>query len=304
MQKASTKINIRKLRKRIFIFLMLAYPVAHFLIFWIFVNFNSVLLAFQRMLIQEQRVVWTLDNFRIIWNMLRVNNNFQQMILNSLSYVPIISFISLPLAIISSYFMFKKIPGAPVYRVLFFLPSIIPLIVLTIAFQMALDPIFGMVPNALDTLTGSRTRGPVWFGDWDMAQFSIYLFMIWSGLGFSIILLSSAMARLPREILEYSKLDGAGAMRELFSIYIPLIWPTITTLFVLGLMGFFGIAMQPMFLTGTLHETLGLRIFLSTRGGANVYFAAALGLAGTLIVAPIILTVRFIMERFHRDVSF
>lgn len=295
-------------RKRIFIVLMLAYPVFHFLFFWVFINFNSILLTFQRFVafpsVKYPEVGWYFvgfENYANLFERYRVNELFRQLIGNSLTYAVLNVGVILPLSILVAYILFKRVPGNKFFRALFFLPSIIPLVVLTLAFKTALDPIRGFVPSFLNLL---GINSPMFFGNTQSSQFSIYLFMIWSGLGYNIILLSSAMARLPIEVLESGKLEGISAPRELFQMVIPLIWPNLTTLVIFGLMSVFGVALQPMMLSGNVNNTIGLEIFSQSQGDTNLSYPATLGLVCSLIGAPIIVSIRFGMERFFKEASY
>ncbi|MDR0426781.1 MAG: sugar ABC transporter permease [Clostridiales bacterium] len=298
-----------KTRKRIFIVVMLAYPVFHFLFFWIFVNFNSILLTFRRYVAfpsdRYPEVGWyfvDFENYRYIFDRFSVNQGFRQMIWNSLTYAVLNVGVMFPLSLLAAYILFKRVPASKFFRALFFLPSIIPMVVLTLAFKTSLDPIRGFVPAALKAV---GIGSPMFFGNAVFSQFSIYLFMIWSGLGYNIILLSSAMARLPIEVLESGKLEGIGAPRELLQMVVPLIWPNITTMIVLGLISVFGVSLQPLMLSGgELNKTIGLEIFLQSQGENNLSYPATLGLICSLIGAPVIVGIRTLLERFFQEASY
>lgn len=298
----------KKNRRRLFIFLMLAYPLFHFLFFWVFINFDSVLLSFQSLTRSDdylaQASTWSfvgLKNYKLLFEEIFVNKYTRQMIFNSLSYVVLNVGVILPLSILASFILFKRLPLSRFFRVMFFLPSIIPLAALMIAFKAMIDPQQGSLSLLIQTL---GFEAPGFLTTTQSSQFTIYLFMMWSGMGFNIILLSSAMARMPMEVLESGKLDGVKGFKELFLIYIPLIWPNITTMVMLGLMSTFTVALQPMMMTGNINETIGLRIFSNSMGNTNLSGTAALGIVCTLVAAPIVLLIRFIMERFNKDVAF
>lgn len=302
----------KKRRRGLFITLMLAYPVAHFLFFWIFINFDSILLSFQDLVSPNEfdyeagAATWQLIGFKHYRNLFQeisVNRYTQQMIWNSLSYFVLNVGVILPLSLLASFVMFKRIPASGFFRVMFFLPSIIPLAALTIAFKAMLDSEQGSLVLLLNVL---GIKNVAFMAPASHSQMTIYLFMIWSGMGYNIILLSSAMARLPLEVLESGRLDGVKGLRELVQIYVPLIWPNITTMVVLGLMSTFGVALQPLMISGgTPNETIGLRIYTRSQGDETGLPAiAALGIVCTLILAPVVLVVKWLMERKHKDVSF
>lgn len=293
-----------------FIILMIAYPLLHFIVFWGVVNFNSILRTFQRYVAIENGVVvnkWVfagLQNFRNAWESI-ITVEGRRIIVNSLGYMIVSDFISLPLAIVSSYFLYKKMFMAKAFRVIFFLPSIIPIVVLATVYRFQFDPQLGPV-SSLFRMFGNEP--PNWFGLYPNSQFMIYLYCIWAGLGYNVLLLSGSIGRLPEDIFEYSKLEGTPMTKELFRIVIPLIWPTITTTFILGLTSVFGVMLQPMMILPgepTVY-TIALRIYNSV-GAANEASRPSIiayGLLLSMMALPIILLARFIMERIYSDVEF
>ena len=116
-----------KIKKTVFIALMLAWPILHLAVFWFYVNYNSIVMAFQ-----NTAGKFTLDNFKTYFLDLKdVNDMAFKSIINSLIGFLVGEFISLPVALVFSYFMFKGVPGSKTFRVIFFLPSIISAVVLT-----------------------------------------------------------------------------------------------------------------------------------------------------------------------------
>lgn len=304
------KIWNKKNKRRLFIILMLAYPVLHFLFFWVFININSIIMTFQTWhestdfedLGSSYFKFAGLLNYKVFFFNLAHDKHTQKMILNSLSYVVLNIGIIFPLSLIAAYILFKKIPLGGFYRVMFFLPSIIPLAALVVSFKSMVDSQQGSLIMLLQMF---KIPDPGFLKTTESMQMSIWIFMIWSGMGYNIILFSSAMARMPIEILESGKLEGVSAPRELLQICIPLIWPNITTMVMLGLMSTFTVAMQPMMISGSVNNTIGLYIYSNSLGSnSGLVSAATLGLVCTAVAAPVVLLVRFFMERCFRDVTF
>lgn len=302
--------NKRHRRDLIFVAILLAYPVLQFVGTWLFVNVGSLLMAFQRDVRGE--TVWTFDHFikavTIIFdsqNDLGVPglNNAVIAILNSLGYGIITIFISLPLSLLFAYFLQKKMPFANVLRVIFFLPNIIPIVALTMAYNMPLQP-GGYLYAILDKM------GLAWdiYGKWPSSQAMVYLYCIWAGLGYNVVLLSGAIGRIPKEIFESAQLDGAGYFTEFTKITIPLIWPTIITLVVLGMTNVLTLYLQPYLLANGrgLTDTIAMQIFNSVGTyDLNAYGEnAAKGLLFSVIWAPLVLLVRNRMSKKYADVDF
>ncbi len=200
-------------RDYIFVAVLLAYPVLQFVITWVFVNIGALRLAFIRVdrAGNFAEFIW-FDNFaRVLRNIFTspenntgvswLNNNLV-VVLNSFGYAFITIFISLPLSMLFSYFLDKKMPLANVFRVIFFLPNIIPVVALTMSFALPLKNVIGADM----------------FKNWPGGQMYVYLYCIWAGLGYNVVLLSGAIGRIPKEIYESAQLDGAGYFTEFIKI--------------------------------------------------------------------------------------
>lgn len=113
------------------------------------------------------------------------------------------------------------------------------------------------------------------------------------------------MSRVPKEVIESARLDGAGMWREMLKIVLPLCWPTISVLLLLNLASIFTATGPILLLTkgeaGT--KTLSYWIFDLTR--MNVLGEpAALGLVCTLLLFPIILVSRWGLNKVYANVEF
>lgn len=285
---STTKEKKRKLSKKqrdyIFVAIMLLYPLAQFIFTWSFVNIRSLLLAFQKGSItgyewvgfETISRVWY-DSFHNYANTTGVSwlNNSSVIILNSLGFALITIFISLPLSMLFSYFLSKKMPLANLFRIIFFLPNIIPVVVLTFAFKMAYQPNVGYLYPLIKALGISETASKTY----PMSQIIVYLYCIWAGLGYNIILLSGAIGRIPKELLESAKIDNCGYFKEFFHIVVPMIWPTVVTLVILGMTNVLTLYLQPLFLTGGEGNTwtISLQIWdsVDTRNPKDLCEAAA-----------------------------
>ncbi|MDY0385461.1 sugar ABC transporter permease [Trichlorobacter sp.] len=287
----------------IFIFVMLFYPVGHFLLMWFGVNINSILLTFQwpvRGKLEFLALNELFFNYETLFLSFKMEST-QSMFLASLAYFVISCLVTLPISLFFSYFIFKKIRGNGFFKIIFFIPSILPLIILTIVYRYGIFSNQGILSPMLNALNINVANLFIDQG----ARWMVWLFCIWAGIGYNVILLTAGMSRVPREILESCKMDGVKPMREFFKVIIPLTWPTITTLFILGMMSVFNVFMQPMFITQGQYDTMtiGLHIYQAS-GGAGLNEPATLGLFCSIIGAPIILLVRHLLNKAYGDVEF
>jgi multiple sugar transport system permease protein/N-acetylglucosamine transport system permease protein len=218
-------------------------------------------------------------------------------------------FILTPVSLLLAYFFFKKMPGHKIFRIMFFIPSLIPGIVVTMLYGFMLDSTFGVFNNFL-TAVGLGRFIPVngWFGSGRMAQNMILVFVLWSGAGGGIILLSANLNRFPAEIFESARIDGAPMRTELFRIVLPLIWPIISLMIVTGCMIVFNVYLPPMILTngGPNGETKTIAFIVMewTTSQYQEYMAAAAGILFSLVGIPFILLIKWGMAKITPVVEY
>ncbi len=304
----------KKSRDYIFISIMLLYPVAQFLITWCFVNINSLIHAFQYGTIEgeykwagfDQFIAVIKDVFTSSVNTTGVSwlNNTSVILFNSLGFAFITIFISLPLSLIFSYFLAKKMPGANIFRAIFFLPNIIPVVALAFSFTMSFDSTYGYLYKFMRWI-GFKDS---FFTIYPTSQIMVYIYCIWAGLGYNIILISGAISRIPKALFESAELDHAGYFKEFFHVVIPCIWPTIVTLIILGMTNVLTLYLQPLLLTNGEGNTytISLDIFLATKSYSPAQYcaAAAKGLLCSAIWAPLILVVRHLLSKIYQGVDY
>ena len=193
---------------------------------------------------------------------------------------------------------------ANVFRAIFFLPNIIPIVALTFAFRMSYTNPFGYLSGMFEAL-GIRA------GKYPTAQILVYIYCIWAGLGYNIILFSGAIGRIPKELFESAELDHAGYFKEFIHVVIPCIWPTIVTLIVLGMTHVLTLYMHPYLLTNydtSSTYSIALSIFQTAgNDGAmpnELHQVTAYGLFFSLIWAPIILLVRHLLSKKYQGIGY
>lgn len=112
-----------------------------------------------------------------------------------------------------------RVRGLAFFRTVVFLPQVVAMVVIAIAWRQIYAPDGSL--NSLLSWAGleSWTRG--WLGEYDFALPAIGLIGTWFESGLVTVLLLAGMARIPRELYEACRLDGAGAVREFFAVTLP-----------------------------------------------------------------------------------
>ena len=301
MLKKYTKMERKRFK---FVALMLAIPVLHFLVFYVYINANSFVLAFT-----DYAGNFTLANFKQIWDEIVEPPSMALLpsIGRSMITWAITLFIVFPLNVLFAYAMFKKVKGASVFRLIFLLPGIIGSVVMTTMFRYLVDGGISELFYKLGWISDELYQSGFFYGDNSFG--TILAYGIWTGLAGNVIVLAGALTRVPDSVLEAAKLDGVNFFQEFFSITLPLIWPTVSTLIIYRLGSVFLADSGTYLLTGLGNKqasTGGYYIFtkvyeVTESGNLNaVHYPAAVGLALTLITVPFVLIIRNLIEK-HTD---
>lgn len=189
---------------------------------------------------------------------------------------------------------------------MFFLPGIICSTVMVMIYKkmIAIDgPIV-----ALMMLFNKNAQPPEILSNSDYALNAILVYTLWTGFGSKILLLGGAMVRIPSDVIEYGKLEGIKPLREMVTIIVPMIWPTISTMITLMMTGLFTSSGPILLFTegsyGT--TTISYWIFTMVYGASSGMYplASAVGLFFTIIGLPVVLGVKYLMNKIDADVSY
>ena len=124
-----------------------------------------------------------------------------------------------------------QVRGMGVFRTVIFLPQVIALVVVAVAWRQIYSPV-GPLNQLLDAVgLGALARG--WLGDPSTALIAVGVIGTWIEMGLVMLLMLSGMSRIPQELFEAARLDGAGPVKEFFAIILPAVRGEITVALVL-----------------------------------------------------------------------
>lgn len=290
-----SKINVQK---RIFIVLAVGPPFFGYLLFTLYPNIMSVYYSLLEWNGISQPKFIGFDNFVY---MFRDNFVWQAMLNNVILMltVPVLTvYISVFLAYLLNY---KGYLESPFYKVLFFLPNVLPIVVVGLLWRFIYDGDYGLL-NAVLGLFGIETNF-YWLGDKRTALLAILPVMIWSTVGFYVVIFMNAMKSIPASLYESAKLDGASHMTRLFRITMPLIQPIIRVgvlFLVLGaIKGFEIILIMTNGGPAGATEVIGLYMFNMAfgRGSHNYGYASAIG----MFLFVILVGAKLIIDRITKQ---
>jgi len=130
----------------------------------------------------------------------------------------------------------RDIKGLSFFRTLFYLPSVISGVAVTLLWIWMFQPDFGIINQLLWSLF--RIQGPRWFSADEWVMPSLIIMTLW-GAGGSIIINLARLQSIPTELYEAAEIDGAGAWRRLLHITLPLMTPVIFFQLIMGVIGSF-----------------------------------------------------------------
>ncbi|MFD0715725.1 carbohydrate ABC transporter permease [Paenibacillus sp. GCM10027626] len=241
--------NRTKRMRALFILSMIIYPVAHYLLFTIYVNINTIVYAFKRWNISSGVIEWVgLHNFQEIIEKMFTEAPYKYAVQNTLLWIPLNIFVLLPLSLYAAYMFSKKIRFHNFYRIVYFFPSILSIVIITMVFSFMVSPNVGVVNAVLDAV-GLESLKRSWLGDPSTALGTIFFFCVWAGIGFNAAILLGAIGRIPGDLYEVGELEGITRMKELTKVVVPMIWPTISTLVIIGTSSAFTIFLQSKLLS-------------------------------------------------------
>ena len=130
----------------------------------------------------------------------------------------------------------KNVIAKPIFRALFYMPSMIPMVATVLIWNGVLNEQTGWINIIIENITGIQavgTEGIRWLNDVDLVYYAYTMFGLW-GVGGAMIIFLAGLQGIPTELYEAAKIDGAGWLRQLRSITLPLLTPVIFYQLVLG----------------------------------------------------------------------
>lgn len=296
-QKNATLADIKRSRLLFYVIFMI-FPVLHFSMFYVYVNLNNILLAFQTFTETPSGYVGTFagfENFKVVFQTLAGGRS--QMIGNSFKLFGVNMLVVTPLAIIFSFYIYKKFPFSNFFKLMLFLPRVVSSVVLVLLFQYIVEDVYVELSKADYGLL--TTNG-----------FAVVMFYnIWVGFGVNIMMYSGSMSGINESISEAAQIDGANIVQEFFQITIPMIFPTITTFIVVGIATLFTdqMGLYTFFGENSNFETVGYFLLIQSKYSDLVSpypdtlsysQISAFGLMVTAIILPLTLTLRHLFEKY------
>lgn len=183
-------------------------------------------------------------------------------------------------------------------RVIFFLPSVTSVVVITYVWKQLFNADFGFINTVMVQLGLPPQQ---WLTNPSLALPSLIVMLIWAGLGWDALIITAGLRSIPDELYDAAKVDGASGWTEFRYITLPLLRPTLTFVLVTSVIYLWGLFAQPQLLTGggPLRGTQTIALYLYDVGFRYHKFGYASAMAITLSI--IMFVSSYINFRFVRQ---
>ena len=121
----------------------------------------------------------------------------------------------------------EKIKGQNFFRIVFYIPNILSVVVIAGIFSAIYEPENGMLNSILSAISGETVM--ILWKDQPMVIVSVIIAMVWQAIGYYMVMYMASMSAVPESLYESAGLDGAGRLTQFFQLTLPLIWTNIRT---------------------------------------------------------------------------
>ncbi len=261
-----------------------------FLIFVLFPTVASLVLAFTSYdMLTPPRFVG-LDNFRAML----ADARFLKAVSVTLRYVMISVPLKLFLALLVAMALAQKIPGVGLYRLVYYLPSLVGS---SVAVAIMWQKIFARDGLVNSFLQPFGIHGPNWVAHPSFALYTLTLLSAWA-FGSSMVIFLAGLKQIPAEFYEAAAVDGATAWQRTWYLTLPLLSPVLFFNLVIQMIHAFQVFTQVFLITngGPMDETLFYSLYLYQKGFKHFEMGYASAMAWVLLV--IIATATALVFRF------
>jgi multiple sugar transport system permease protein len=218
-----------------------------FILFTLFVIFAIVFsfwLSFHKWdILSPDKPYVGLANYKQIFH----DEDFHKAIVNTLFYTSTIP-IGLAIGLGVALLLNQQIRARGLFRTLYYLPVITPLVVAAIIWKWIYAGDYGLLNYYL--LKAHIVGAPIlWLSNYNTAMWAVIIMSIWKGIGFIMVVYLAGLQAIPGELYEAAEVDGANAWQKFRKITLPLLAPTTFFLVIISVIGSFQVFTQIFIMT-------------------------------------------------------
>ncbi|MBO4594539.1 MAG: sugar ABC transporter permease [Clostridia bacterium] len=291
-------------KETVFYVCVVTLPIVQFLIFYVYANINSFTLSLKNWTAAEGFTWAGITNYKNMWLELTTpNTNLNVGMINAIK-VYLLGWIIKPLQLLFPFYVYKKMPCHGFFKIMLFLPQILSTTCVALIYKYVVDQV---IPEISFLYFDKRMMGML--SDPNSTFWAAWVFGVVEGLGGTILIYTSAMSRIPETLVEYAKIEGCTGLKEFTKITFPLILPTFSVYLLLGFTSIFSATLNlyTFFGSGAPIQTVGYYTYVmvvDSSGYTNYPKAAAIGMFFTIILVPLTIVMRNILNRLTPKVEY
>jgi len=210
-----------------FIFICLTPAILLFSIFIIYPTFNVFQMSLYRWGgLSAKKSFVAFENFKILMQ----DQAFLKAFQNTVLVIVLVAIITFIIAIFfASVLVREDIKGENFFRIVFYIPNILSIVVISSVFSAIYDPSQGLLNSLFSIFSAESWQSIQFLGNQKLVIYSIIGAMIWQAIGYYMVIYMASMSSIPVQLYEVAQLEGAGKIRQFFSITLPLVWDTVRT---------------------------------------------------------------------------
>jgi len=234
------------------------------------------------------RPVWVgVDNYR---SLLFDDPLFITSLGNTMRYIVLVVPAEIIIAFLLALLVNQRLRAITLFRSIFFMPFVLSLAAVGLLWTWLYSADFGLVGFVLNQL---HVQAPIWLNDPTWAMPAVSLTTIWRNVGYYMVIFMAGLQSISNELYEAASLDGAGSLRKLRHVTIPLISPTTFFVLVISIIWAFQVFDLTYIMTrgGPGSSTVTLVYYLYDMGFRWFKMGMASSLATVLFIATLIVTI-------------
>jgi len=220
------------------ILVFLAPAVLIYTLFMIYPLFDSLWLSLNNKTAGGGSVFVGVQNYQTMFGQDLWAKPFWNALRNNALFFAIHMFVQNPIGLLFAALLGTRIRGTRIYRTIIFTPTILSVVIIGFVWKLILNPAWGISRGVLMTF-GLGSLDTPWLGLESTALVTLSLISVWQNIGIPMMLFLAALIRIPEELLEAARVDGAGAWKIFWRVQFPLILPTVGIVSVLTFVGNF-----------------------------------------------------------------
>lgn len=256
--------------------LLFASPyIAGFLAFTLYPIAASLYYSFCQYNVVRPPVWVGLENYQALFF---EDPRFWKSLYNTLYFTVFSVPLSLAFSIGLAMMLNRKIRGMAVYRTIFFLPTIVPIVASSVLWLWVLNPDSGLINGALRQF---GIEGPGWIASEHWAKPSLILMSLWS-VGGAMVIFLAGLAEVPQTLYEAADIDGAGRWMKFRHVTLPMLTPVILFNLIMGLINSLQYFTQVYVMTGGKGTPVDSTMFYPLYLYRNSFYYLRMGYASAM----------------------